>query len=89
MTGDRSIEQIHADFMFSRAVEIASRLRGMAEEIDRHANDIKLIGTPGHPMYGSIASRVQHALLWGLANLSADALTTDASEADIARAKGE
>ncbi len=86
---DRSLAQIHAEMMKHRVQSISARLRDLADEVDRHAQNIDKVPAPGSATYGTIASRVAHTVLWGVANLHMDGLATDATDADIARTKGE
>lgn len=56
---------------------IADRLRRMAAEIERDAGD----PDPGSALVS--AQKVQHTLMWGMANLNLDTLTSHAAAADL------
>lgn len=78
---DRTLISIHADMLRSRMEKISARLRDMADAVDRHAADIDRVPTPGRASYGSVVASVQHEVLWGVANLSLDGLTSAAADA--------
>lgn len=65
----------------------ADRLRKMAEDLDRIADRVGDVPTPGTKSYATLAGSAQHTVLWGLANLSLDSLTSDAYDADWAAAE--
>lgn len=90
MSDEQSNERVAAEFMARRIRSAATRLRSLADDLDRHAKDAEMVGQPQRPSsYAQVASTVQHDVLWGLANMSLDGLTTDAGDADIARATAE
>jgi hypothetical protein len=57
----------------------------LADEVERESKTFDRVGQPGRPSYADVARNVQHAVLWGLANLSLDGLTDAAQDADQAR----
>lgn len=60
----------------------ASRLRTLAEQLDRHAATIARVPYSGAPDYASVVTDAQHDILCALANLSIDGLTRKAADAD-------
>lgn len=85
-TDDRTTERVSAEFMARRIRSAANRLRSLADDLERHAKDAETVGQPQRPSsYAQVASTVQHDLLWGMANMGLDGLTTDAWDADAAR----
>ncbi len=61
---------------------IVHDLRSMADAIEREKVWDKP-GISGVPRFANHATQVQHEVLWGLANLGLDNLTTNAAEADL------
>jgi hypothetical protein len=89
-TPARKVEQVHAEFLEQRIRGVAANLRDLAETLDRAANSVGKVGEKGWPgKYITIATDVQHKVLWRLANLTLDRLPTDAAAADGARAAVE
>lgn len=76
----------HTRTSFQQAIrERAARLRKIAEEFDRIAESVDSVpefNPQSYESYAHLASRAQHAALWGLANLALENLTTDAHDAD-------
>lgn len=78
----RRADSAHGRFN-ERTAGIAAALRNIAEAVER---DGKVRDTRhGHRRHSLAASDVQHAVLWGLANLDLDGLTATAAEADAAQ----
>lgn len=77
---------MHAEFtqrrLRTQVTRTAARLRDLADEIDRIAGHIDSVPAAGTPMYANVASSVQHSVLWLVANLNLDQMTTTAAEAD-------
>ena len=82
-------EEWNAQFLRNEIHKVVGKLHGLAEEVERAVIAVDRIGKPGRPNYGAAAQEVQHALAWGFANLNADNMIRYATDADIARAKGE
>jgi hypothetical protein len=85
---DPTRERMHVLYRDEFATAIRrqeERLRDLADQLDRYASDVYSVPTPGRPNYVTIAVSVQHDVLWGLANLNLDNLTTRAAEADALR----
>lgn len=82
-------EEWNAKFLRGGIDTIAGKLRELADRIDRTTYGIEHIGQPGRANYGQVVVDVHHELAWGFANLNADNLIRYATDADIARAKGE
>jgi hypothetical protein len=81
----RTFEEVAADQLRGRIEKVAARLRDLADEVERESRTFDRIGQRGRPSYAMVARNVQHAVLWGLANLSLDGLTDAAYDADQAR----
>lgn len=64
------------------AAKIAADLRSIANQVERDAEVRETFH--GAPPHSWAAQQVQHAVLWGLANLNLDGLTNAAAEADAA-----
>lgn len=84
-----TVERMTTAMIQRRLTDITRRLRDMADEVERAQSRLNRVPAPGVPTYATVVSNVQHSVLWGLANLSIDGLTTLAAEADVAREKGE
>lgn len=82
-------EEWNANVLRAHIQTVAAGLRHLADEVERATVGIGKVGKPGRANYGLVAVEVQHALAWGFANLNADNLIRYATDADIARAKGE
>ena len=70
-----------------KADAIVARLRSLADEVERAAVPAPGPSVTGTGRYVTAAIQVQHAVTWGVANLTAyhlvdDAVTADAAEAD-------
>lgn len=84
-----TVEGLAARQLRRRVERVAADLERLAEEVRRATSGIDRIGNPGRRQYAQVASDVQHAVMNAMPNLGLDALTHDAADADIARAKGE
>jgi hypothetical protein len=84
---ERSLEEVYTALLKSRIEGIVDRLRNIADQVECEQNPI--VGMPGTRSYAGIAARIQHAVLWGIANLDLSELTYTAFEADSARLKPE
>lgn len=82
---DRDMTPVYTNLLQSRIADVALRLRSLAATIDREASRVSGVPGPGIATYSEIASSVQHEVLWGLANLHLDSLTSNAAEADRLR----
>jgi hypothetical protein len=82
-------EEWNAKFLREGIARIAADLRRLAEEVERTTVGIDRIGRPGRDNYGQVAAEVDHVVSWGFANLKTESLIRSATDADIARAKGE
>ncbi len=78
-------EEYGTRFLGEKIQRIAAGLRDLADAVERRTDEIGRVGRPGLPSYARIAQDVQHEVLWWLANLHLDSLTTDAYEADYGR----
>ena len=78
--------RMHREAFESGIWRRADRLRKLADDLDRIAARVADVPTPGTRSYATLAGSVQHTVLWGLANLSLDSLTSDAHDADLAAA---
>lgn len=81
-----SVEAMSARQLARRADRIAADLRRLAERVEQEASRIDRVGKPGIPNYATVAANIQHAVVGALPNLQLNALTTDAQDADAARA---
>lgn len=82
-------EEWNAKFLREGIQRVAANLRDLADEVERATYAVDHVGKPGRPNYGAAALEVHHALAWGFANLNADQIIRYATDADVARAKGE
>jgi hypothetical protein len=82
-------EEFNARWLAQAIEKRASRLRDLADRLDRCAEDVSRIGNPGYATYAADAAEVQNEVAWGVANLHLEQLTTTAADADVARIKGE
>jgi hypothetical protein len=82
-------EEWNAQFLREQIRNVAAKLRSLADEVERATYAVDHVGKPGRASYGLAAVEVHHALAWGFANLNADNMIRYATDADIARAKGE
>lgn len=86
MSTDEDLEFFQRDRLTDKAESIALALERRAAEVRREAADFLLVGEDRRPRtYGVIASRIQHGVIWGFANLGLDALPDLASDADLYR----
>lgn len=85
----RVVEKSYANVIARQLGTIAGRLRDLADSAEREARDLTKVPGPGRATYASVVSRVQHEILWGLANLNLSSLTDNAQQADEYRIKGE
>jgi hypothetical protein len=69
-----------------KVVEVADRLRAMADDVERAAIPHTKPGVEGTPRYTAAAAQVLHTIAWGVANADADQLVTRANLADRAEA---
>lgn len=78
-------EEIHADQLRKRVLKVAANLRHLADDVEREAR-----GTDKpQSSYAWVANNVTNEIMGALMNMQLGALSVDAAEADIARAKGE
>lgn len=70
-----------------QVTSIATRLRRMADEIEREGQPTRNFtnGSDRRPDYVQAASEVIHTVTWGVANLSLDGLVTTAADVHLAR----
>jgi hypothetical protein len=78
-------EEYGRDELIRYIHRLAADLRGLAHTVELSALSVARVGAPGIPSYARVAARVQHDVLWGLANLSLDRLTAAAYDADAGR----
>lgn len=86
----QSLENEYLARMYENAVrrfdgrvdEIASRLRRLADEVEREGYSSN--NRVGMPSYGWKASQIVHAITWGVANMNLSGLVAVASEVDAA-----
>lgn len=82
-------EQYAAERLERQMREIATRLRDVADNVEREIGMIAQVGTNQVPSYAAVAQDVQHATLYSVGNLRLGGLTASAYDADAARIKGE
>lgn len=82
-------EQWHASNMATAIDKVATTLGDLAEDVTRHKIGIQRVGSQGRPNYGTTALEVQREVLQRLGQMRLDLVIMYATEADIARAKGE
>jgi hypothetical protein len=82
-------EEWSAQFLREGIQKVAANLRDLADRVERATHAVDGVGRPGRPNYGSAAGEVSHTLAWGFANLNVEQLVRYATDADVARAKGE
>lgn len=80
-----SATNIHLDRLKAHARDVATRLRDLAEQVELQTGKLDRIGQPGVPNYAAVAASIQHAVLWGVANLNLSELTGLAATADNQR----
>lgn len=88
-TAPATAEAYAARNLQGNIIEIAGRLERLSGDIRRRAHDAERIGQPGCKTYGQMVGRITHEIMTTLALLNLNSLSTHATEADIARAKGE
>lgn len=87
---EKTQEQWNTEFLIRDIGRIAQDLRDLADRIEHYKNHVPKIGTgPGWTSYGQIAYDVVHDVTWGFANVHVDRVIRHATDADVARAKGE
>lgn len=82
------LEKMSAQVLAESILEVASSLRDMADRVESSAN-LSVEGPQSGNGYADICSGVIHVLTWGIANLNLSRLVREASQADVARSKGE
>lgn len=83
------IEKYQIERLRENAERIATDLERLAERVRDEARDFERVsGHTPQRRYGNVVSSIQHAVLWGLANLNIDRLATIAADADVAAAGG-
>jgi hypothetical protein len=83
----RLVEPFYAGQVTRRLAAISARLHDLAEAVAREATRVPEVGRRGAASYATIASRVQHELLWAFPALHLDQLTDAAADADRVRAE--
>ncbi|WP_043650916.1 hypothetical protein [Cellulosimicrobium cellulans] len=78
-------EQITAAILQGSMRAVAARLRDIADAVDKSADAVDQVPSPGAPRYSWLAAQVQHTIAQGLADASLERLIKDAAEADEAR----
>jgi hypothetical protein len=81
------IETQNRTSLVSRMQTVAARLRDLAADVERYAERIENVPTAPvrsnvYVPYAEIVESAQSKVLWGVANLSLDGLTSDAAMAD-------
>lgn len=85
-TTERTVASLAAKEYTDRLTMVVLGLRRLADEVEREGRPAG--GNVGDtPQYANAASRAFHALIWGFANLKADALIDTAGRADNYAAK--
>ena len=88
MAAIRSHEEWATRLLRERIAAIAARLRGLADDVDRHVSNVDRVGQPGRTSYAQVAQLAQLGVLSGVASMSLGALTTAAYDADHGRFLG-
>lgn len=84
-----TVEELCAD-QLARAIGARLRsLRKLADDIEGQAWRTLALAREGQGTYGRVPSEMEHAITWGVADLNLETLMSIATDADIARAKGE
>ena len=81
---ERTLTSWTAQHYNDRLAEIATRLRDLADAIEREGQPSEQPDAMGRHRYTSAVERVHHTILWGVANIGADHLIGDAHDADRA-----
>lgn len=78
-----------ANHYAKKVADIATGLRRLADDFERECrpHDPLLSGRDGVGRFAEATRSGFHALTWGIANLHADSLVTDAARADAAAAE--
>lgn len=77
-------ERVHRDMARERIQVTAAKLRRLADEIDRYADNFEEQADKG--LTGNVASAIVHEVMWGVANLELDMLVTAQNRIADARA---
>lgn len=82
---DHTRERFHAN-----TLNIAERLRNLAERIEHEAAYVsKVSGTNSYDSLAGVSSRITHEVAWGVANLNIDGLVTIAHDFDMLPAEAK
>lgn len=81
-----SLEAVYVKMLRDKVATVADELRRMADRIESATADTFDRGRPV-ASYAQAAERVQHEILWGVANLSLPSLASHAAATDLARAE--
>lgn len=84
-----TLEEFHAKWLGDALADLAARLRDGAERVERCADQIQRVGTPGTANYGTVAADALSEIQAMLGNLMTERMVREAAAADVARAKGE
>lgn len=80
------LEEFQRGRLLDKAESIALDLERQARYVRQHAEDFKRLDAERGPRtYGVVSGRIQHSILWGVANLGLEALTDLATDADATR----
>jgi phosphoglycolate phosphatase-like HAD superfamily hydrolase len=75
---------------YERHVEgMVRELRSLADRVEREARPSPRPGVTGTPRHLSAAESVNHAIVWGIANLGAYRLIEVAHHADVAESEAK
>lgn len=70
---------------YERLAEAVARdLRALADRVERESKPRDEAGVTGTPRHTECAEAVQHAIVWGIANIGAHRLIDAAYHADVA-----
>lgn len=83
---NEEIEKYQLSRLQENAERLAKDLERLAQHVRDEARDFQKVSQSRR--YGNVVASIQHAVLWGVANLSIDRLVTIAMEADVAAVGG-
>lgn len=88
MSDETGLKSMLAEAVTRRVQQSAQRLRDLADDIERRAEAIERVPTPGATSASAVAGGIVHAVMWGMSNASVDAIVAAAAEYDFHMGNG-